>query len=79
VQGNARKSKEKSLHFLGFLWCNRDFSTGYSGKKKKIPCASNSPAKLWADLSSAFRFAVLIRTYPIGQANRIESGQQKDI
>jgi hypothetical protein len=76
----ARKSKEiqgKSLHFLGFLWWNLDFSTGYSGKKKKILRCSNSPPGLCADRRSAFRFAALIRTYPIGSANRIESGQQK--
>src|SRR5271156_1720589 len=39
-QDNARKSKENSLHFLGFLWPNQDFSMGYSEKKiKKLPPA----------------------------------------
>jgi hypothetical protein len=46
VQGNPRKSKEKSLHFLGFLWWNPDFSTRYSGKKKKIALRSDPPIEL---------------------------------
>jgi hypothetical protein len=33
LQANANKNKEKSLHFLGFLWWNPDFSKGYVGKK----------------------------------------------
>jgi hypothetical protein len=40
VQGNARKTKENSLDFLGFLWSNRDFSMGYAeSKSKKSPHA----------------------------------------
>jgi hypothetical protein len=35
VQGNPRKTKEKSLDFLGLLWSNRDFSTGYDESKQK--------------------------------------------
>jgi hypothetical protein len=54
VQANPKESKEKSLHFLGFLWRNRDFSTGYSGKNKKIPLRSNSLIGLCPDLSSVF-------------------------
>ena len=33
MQANPRKSKEKSLHFLGFLWPNWDFSMGYGESK----------------------------------------------
>jgi hypothetical protein len=36
VQGNPKnpnKSKEKSLDFLGFLWWNRGFLTGYGESK----------------------------------------------
>jgi hypothetical protein len=33
VQINPRKTKEKGLDFLGFLWPNRDFSTRYSDSK----------------------------------------------
>jgi len=33
VQGNARKTKENSLDFLGFLWSNLDFSMGYDESK----------------------------------------------
>ena len=29
IQGNPNKSKENSLHFLGFLWPNSDFSMSY--------------------------------------------------
>jgi hypothetical protein len=36
VQINPNKSKEKSLHFVGFLWPNRGFSKGYRRKNKKI-------------------------------------------
>src|ERR1700722_10488570 len=32
---NPRKTKQKGLHFLGFLWWNRDFSMGYSESKQK--------------------------------------------
>jgi hypothetical protein len=32
-QINPRKSKEKGLDFLGFLWPNRDFSMGYGESK----------------------------------------------
>ena len=35
MQGNPRKTKEKSLDFLGFLWSNRDFSMGYDESKQK--------------------------------------------
>jgi hypothetical protein len=34
---DPRKTKEKSLDFLGFLWSNLDFSIGYSGNKRKNP------------------------------------------
>jgi hypothetical protein len=33
VKGNARKTKENSLGFLGFFWSNRDFSMGYDESK----------------------------------------------
>jgi hypothetical protein len=33
VQGKPRKTKEKSLHFLGFSWPNLDFSKGYGESK----------------------------------------------
>jgi hypothetical protein len=66
VQANPKESKEKSLHFLGFLWWNLDFSTGYSGKNKKIPLRSNSRSGLCADVASAFRLAVIIEASPIG-------------
>ena len=49
----CKKTKEnqgKKLAFLRFLWWNRDFSTGYSEKNKKIPLRSNSPPELCADL-----------------------------
>ena len=47
----ARKSKElqgKCLDFLGFLWPNWDFSTGYSEKNKKIGDGLNSRPRLCA-------------------------------
>jgi hypothetical protein len=34
---NSNKTKQKSLHFLGFLWSKRGFSGGYGGKNKKNP------------------------------------------
>jgi hypothetical protein len=43
----TNKSKQKSLDLLGFLWPNRDFSKGYTGKNKKIPFRLSSPAGLW--------------------------------
>jgi hypothetical protein len=33
VQRKPRKTKEKSLHFLGFSWPNWDFSKGYGESK----------------------------------------------
>jgi hypothetical protein len=33
MQGKPRKTKEKSLHFLGFPWSNWDFPKGYSESK----------------------------------------------
>jgi hypothetical protein len=33
VQEKPRKTKEKSLHFLGFPWSNWDFSRGYGESK----------------------------------------------
>jgi hypothetical protein len=33
MQEKARKTKEKSLDFLGFPWPNRDFSKGYGESK----------------------------------------------
>jgi hypothetical protein len=33
MQGKPRKTKEKSLHFLGFPWSNWDFSKGYGESK----------------------------------------------
>jgi hypothetical protein len=35
VQINPRKTKEISLHFLGFLWPILGFSTGYGESKSK--------------------------------------------
>src|ERR1700728_1296723 len=48
----ANKSKEKSLHFLGFLWPNRAFSMGYGESKQKnlFPChtvAQRSQSRVW--------------------------------
>ena len=36
MQANPRKTKEKSLDFVGFLWWNWGFSIGYDRKNKKI-------------------------------------------
>jgi len=36
MQGKPRKTKEKSLDFLGFPWPIRAFSTGYGESKQKI-------------------------------------------
>jgi hypothetical protein len=33
MQDNPRKSKEKSLHFLAFLWLNWAFSMTYDESK----------------------------------------------
>jgi hypothetical protein len=33
IQINPSKTKENSLHFLGFFWPNPDFSTGCDGSK----------------------------------------------
>jgi hypothetical protein len=46
VQVNPNQTKEKSLHVLGFLWPNRDFSMGYKQKNKKILPRLNSRAGL---------------------------------
>jgi hypothetical protein len=46
VQENPRKTKEKRLDFLGFLWRNWDFSMGYREKNKKIRRWLNSPVRL---------------------------------
>ena len=40
-------SKENSLHFLGFLWPNQDFSMGYSEKNKKTSTGQNSRLGLY--------------------------------
>jgi hypothetical protein len=43
MQGNPRKSKEKSLDFLGFLWRNQGFSMGYGeSKQKNLPAFGDS-------------------------------------
>ena len=36
LPNKSKENQEKLLAFLGFLWPNRDFSKGYSGKNKKI-------------------------------------------
>jgi hypothetical protein len=45
-QVNPRKTKEKCLDFLGFLWRKRGFSTGYSEKNKKNFRRANSRLRL---------------------------------
>jgi hypothetical protein len=40
MQGNAKKSKQKGLDFLGNVLPNRDFSMSYEQKNKKISSAS---------------------------------------
>ena len=37
------------MHFLGFLWPNRDFSTGYGNPNKKICSSLNSRSGLQAE------------------------------
>ena len=48
-QANPRKSKQKGLDLVVFLWPNLDFSMGYSGKNKKIsiPTKTRPGCKMW--------------------------------
>jgi hypothetical protein len=52
LQANPNKTKEKGLDFLGFLWPNPDFSTGYSRKNKKNFPPLNSPPGLRSKAAS---------------------------
>jgi len=50
---NPRKTKEKSLHFLGFLWPNRAFQWVTAEKNKKFLLRLHSRRGLWAIAETA--------------------------
>jgi hypothetical protein len=50
---NPNFSKQKSLHFVGFLWPKQAFSTRYGRKNKKIRFPLHSRCRLRKAVSNA--------------------------